>query len=306
MQPKYSGNLMMNIERPDEQAELMEAIKKADEDTAQRIEVKIPEQIVQGIDADVEKFRESRMKQAALAHLEASETLIWKADEPSPPKHKVKSGNRKYHGDAAEGYDAKREDRPKWQAENRIVTDMLSDLPSGTTVLDCPCGTGRFLQLYEEMGFNVICMDLSADMLKQAYARSSIVKNKHFLGDILTMNYFDITELPEVNDYGGMSFPDVVANPTITIKPSVIPDDCVDVGMMIRLTRWLSPEDCQTALRQLQRVVSKRIIFTARVRNHPHARGYDLINGALDGWRIVRDDGLPEDDDYRVIMLEPV
>jgi hypothetical protein len=56
----------------------------------------------------------------------------------------------------------------------------------------------------------------------------------------------------------------------------------------------------------MQRVARKRIIFTARVRDHPHARSYDMINGLLNGWKITRDEGLPDDDAYRVIMLEPV
>ena len=45
--------------------------------------------------------------------------------------------------------------------------------------------------------------------------------------------------------------------------------------------------------------------ITARVANHEHARGYDLITGALDGWRIHRDEAGAEPD-YRIIELRPV
>src|SRR3990167_6389150 len=98
------------------------------------------------------------------------QTVSWTPDQAAPP-HLVKApmgGAEKYHGPVAENYDAKREETPKWQAEQRIVEDMLSDLPSGSWVLDCPVGTGRFLQFYAGKGFIVRAMDLSSDMLDKA------------------------------------------------------------------------------------------------------------------------------------------
>ena len=257
-----------------EQKELLEVIHKADEDASQRqtIEVTLPTDVVKTIEADVEAYRNKRIKEAVQIEMTPSETLTWKASDPFPPKHKTMEdqGSRKYHGDVASGYDAKRENSPKWLEENRIITDMLSDLSPGTTVLDCPCGTGRFLQLYEESGFNVIAMDQSQEMMKQAYAKGSVIKNDYVIGDICDTK---------------------------------LPDDIVDVAMNIRISRWVSPEKW---LKEMQRVAKKRIIFTARVRDHPHARSYDLINGELDGWSITEDEGLPSDDAYRVLMLEKV
>jgi hypothetical protein len=262
----------MNV-GPDEQAELMDAIKRADEDGRKRIE--IPREVAETIEKDTEHFRQVRYREAARAIMAPSEMLVWKADEPFPPKHKPvpqqrNDGARKYHGETAAGYDAKREDSPKWKQENAIIEDMLSDLEPGTTVLDCPCGTGRFLRLYEESGFNVICMDASDDMIKQAFAKGSVIKNDYVIGDITNTK---------------------------------LSDNIVDVSMNIRISRWVSPEGW---LGEMQRVARKRIIFTARVRDHPHARSYDMINGLLNGWKITRDEGLPDDDAYRVIMLEPV
>jgi hypothetical protein len=50
-------------------------------------------------------------------------------------------------------------------------------------------------------------------------------------------------------------------------------------------------------------VARKAVWFTARVRNHPRARSYDLIRQSLlPGWDIGRDE--PADgEDYRVIEL---
>ena len=57
----------------------------------------------------------------------------------------TQGGAEKYVGQVAQGYDAKREQSPKWQIEQRVIEDMLSDLPAESVVLDCPVGTGRFL-----------------------------------------------------------------------------------------------------------------------------------------------------------------
>ena len=82
-------------------------------------------------------------------------------------------------------------------------------------------------------------------------------------------------------------------------------DKSVDAAVMVRLTRWLSPDDCQKAMRQLQRVTRQRIIWTARVANHQHARTVELFKTALDGWKITRNEAGHELD-YRVLMAEPV
>lgn len=180
---------------------------------------------------------------------------------------------RKYRGDVATGYDAKRETSPKWHAEDRIVKDMLKDLTTGDRVLDCPVGTGRFLPYYAERGFLVRALDISEDML--AEARKKIEEQTRFRFGIGDARRLDC------------------------------PDKSVDAALMIRLTRWLSPEDRTLALREMQRVARKKVIFTARVANHPHAYPYEDIKTALYGWKIARDE--PADgEDYRVIMLEPV
>jgi ubiquinone/menaquinone biosynthesis C-methylase UbiE len=188
---------------------------------------------------------------------------------PTAPK----GGAEKYHGAVAQGYDAKRENDPKWQIEQRIIEDMLDDLPKGSWVVDCPIGTGRFIPFYTRKGFLVNAVDRSLDMIKQA-------ANK-------------VVDPHKIQFYEG----DVRALPLY--------DKSVDAAVMCRLTRWLSPADCQVALKELQRVSRQKIISTWRVRNHPHARSYDLINGALEGWKIHRDE-TGSDLDYRIIELRPV
>lgn len=182
-------------------------------------------------------------------------------------------GARKYEGAVAQNYDAKREQSDKWHFEQAAVEDMLDDLPKGSWVLDVPCGTGRFFELYHRKGFLFRAVDASADMLQIAGTKVlDPMKARLAQGDV--------RGLP-------------------------IHDKSICASVMCRLTRWLSPEDCQVALKELQRVSRKKIIFTARVANHPHARPIELFQEALDGWKIARMVGSQQDPAYRVIMLEP-
>jgi SAM-dependent methyltransferase len=53
--------------------------------------------------------------------------------------------------------------------ERDIVAGLLRMIhPQGATLLDCPTGTGRFLTLANELGFDVIAVDISPAMLDQA------------------------------------------------------------------------------------------------------------------------------------------
>lgn len=203
--------------------------------------------------------------------------VIWPADAPAPGvpvPQPVAGGARKYHGAVATGYDAKRQESPKWHEEDRLVREYLSDIPSGDWVLDCPIGTGRFIPFYEEKGFQVVGIDLSEDMLQEASKK--ITKPKQF-------------RLQQGN--------------ALVLKRD---PKSVDVAVMVRLTRWLTPEERDRALREMQVVARKRVVFTARVRNHPYAYPYEEIESSLmDGWTIARDEPAGEEN-YRVIALEPM
>lgn len=205
-----------------------------------------------------------------------STTVEWLPGEPLPAidMSRPVNGADKYYGTVASGYDAKRESNPKWEAEQRIIESMLDGLPQGAWVLDCPVGTGRFLQAFIDRKYQVWAFDKSTDMLMRAQAKlpAQVVHRNIRFGQA------DVRSLP-------------------------LADGSVDLAVMCRLTRWLSPEDCTVAIHELARVTRKRIIFTARVANHPHARPYGLF--AVDGWQIVRDEQTGDDEDLRVICVEP-
>jgi SAM-dependent methyltransferase len=206
----------------------------------------------------------------------------------SQPQQQAPAGGAlKYTGATATGYDAKREQSPKWIAEQKIIEGFLDDMPSGSWVIDAPCGTGRFFDFYDSKGFVVRGVDISADMLAIAgrkvkspteviaTEKGPIARWALFHGDLLATKF---------------------------------PDKCVDVTVNCRVTRWLieqhGPEGIVRMLQEMQRIARQRVVFTARVRNHRFAVDYGLIGSALQGWAITRDQaGYHED--YRIVELRP-
>ena len=91
-----------------------------------------------------------------------------------------KSAVAEAFGKAAETYDS----HAAFQRE--VGTRLLELLPNdikGKTVLDLGCGTGYFAALLRERGANVICCDLSQQMLDKAKERCGLEKMQYQLGD---------------------------------------------------------------------------------------------------------------------------
>ena len=199
---------------------------------------------------------------------------------------------RKYSGDHAATYDASRHQQAKHHAEQAIVERWLEEMPAGTWALDAPCGTGRFFDCYHRKGFIVRGLDAEAAMIAQASKKVS--NPTAMIGDVAQWGFI----------HGD-------------IRNAKLPDKSVDCAVNVRITRWLvskhGAQGIRDMLREMQRVARKSIILTARVRNHDYAVPYDVINGALDGWKIARDeagamgpaDAPVPDPDYRIIELRP-
>lgn len=183
-------------------------------------------------------------------------------------------GARKYTGSVATGYDAKRTESPKWHAEQAILEGIIDALPKGSAILDVPVGTGRLIPAYERNDHKWAGVDLSADML--AESNTKITKP-----ELVSMCQGDVTKLDQI-----------------------VAENSVDCAFMIRLTRWLNPEQRTIALKQLQRVSRSKIVFTARIANHPYAYPIEAIEAALEAdWHVFANYRCAEDE-YRVFVLE--
>lgn len=135
-----------------------------------------------------------------------------------------------YLGGRAVNYEATRRASPIWDAEYRALEKMLDDVTAGSTVLDVPVGTGRFLELYEALGLDVIGMDISDEMLE-------IARAKQPGADLILANVLDIP----------------------------LPDKSVDIAVCVRMLYFLRPDEMARAMSELRRVTREKMIVTAHV-----------------------------------------
>lgn len=95
------------------------------------------------------------------------ETIPGDADYPARSYYRGREA-RRYHARRT----TTRGQRRKWAAEEAALGRVLARLPVGSTLLDLPCGTGRFLPLAREHGLLWHGGDISLDMLQQAKTKA--------------------------------------------------------------------------------------------------------------------------------------
>lgn len=118
-----------------------------------------------------------------------------------------------------------------YSIEQRLVGKWLTLCAPGATVLDFPCGTGRFNELVRQCGHRLIRADRSTAMLTQARA---LGPNDHALGNICC----DLARPP-------------------------FPDKSVDIMILWRIFHHLrSWEDRRIVLQQTARVARKYVIMS--------------------------------------------
>lgn len=81
------------------------------------------------------------------------------------------AGKHAYRGRVAADYDRDRVGEALWDTEQAFVADWCTRQVRGTSVLDLPTGTGRFLDLFLTAGLQVHAMDISDDMLAEVRRR---------------------------------------------------------------------------------------------------------------------------------------
>lgn len=82
-------------------------------------------------------------------------------------------GNR-YFSARAKNYNHDRVSQPSWWAEFEALKDIATSLGPDLRVLDLPVGTGRFFPIYGNLGWRVVGLDVSRDMLNEAEAAASL------------------------------------------------------------------------------------------------------------------------------------
>lgn len=146
-----------------------------------------------------------------------------------------------YHGDTATNYLVKRLQQTAWHVEQEIVRDLLHGCADGSTVLDVPFGTGRFVDMYLARGMSVSGIDISQDMLDVA---------RQELGDAYQrcdVRLGDATALP-------------------------YPDASFDLVVCFRFFGLISFEMARDVLAEIYRVSRDKTIIRVPVRTEPVAR----------------------------------
>jgi hypothetical protein len=143
-----------------------------------------------------------------------------------------------YYGDVAENYDASRSVKAKWKEEMAAVKLFLTDGP----VLDVPFGTGRFVPIYREKGFDFEGVDISVDML-------TVAKRKFPGINVSQGSVFDL-------QFARGEFGTVVC---------------------VRLLEWLSLDRAKALLDRLRRIANTLIItINHGTEGKPEAYTYDF------------------------------
>lgn len=75
---------------------------------------------------------------------------------------------RVYTGQVAANYDAVRGNSARWARESEVIEPLLRTIPPGTKLIDVAAGTGRWLDIYRELGLDAALIDSSSDMLAVA------------------------------------------------------------------------------------------------------------------------------------------
>jgi SAM-dependent methyltransferase len=141
--------------------------------------------------------------------------------------------SRRYTDTVAEEYNQRRKHEAKWEAEQSIVTNVLGKFAKGTTVLDVPVGTGRFLELYKQLGFHATGCDVSADMLVQC------------------------NKTAKESDYG-------ISLVRGSILNLGVRDTRFQLVVCIRFLNWVERRDFVNAIAELKRVASGRLVLGIR------------------------------------------
>lgn len=139
------------------------------------------------------------------------------------------SAREHYQGEVANRYLEERTGDRKWKLEQELMARLIGALPRGSSILDVPLGTGRYLPFYERGGHHVIGLDVSKDMMKQAE-----------VGETLTAAVLgDVTSIP-------------------------LADHAVDHVVSTRLMNWLPAPVFTRALAEIARVARHGVILGIR------------------------------------------
>lgn len=137
----------------------------------------------------------------------------------------------KYTGTVADNYEKDRTKSWKWKFEHKCLHGLLSSRIDIQTLVDIPCGTGRFHQLYKSLNIDAVGVDISADMLHQADQRGMSIQER------------DLFTFPVEIQY--------------------------DAVVCFRFLNWVNMEDLKAAVSTLTALSKRYVFMTISTANPP-------------------------------------
>jgi ubiquinone/menaquinone biosynthesis C-methylase UbiE len=136
----------------------------------------------------------------------------------------------RYRGSRARDYNRRRERTALYQREQDTIDAFLAQLPEGSSIVDVPVGTGRYLELYKKHNLAVTGLDVSDDMLAEARTQAATLD----LG--ATLRREDIRHI-------------------------AAPDGGFDTVLCMRFLNWLDTAGLEIVLAELTRVARTHLIL---------------------------------------------
>ena len=101
------------------------------------------------------------------------------------------------------------------------VARLLTTCPPGGTVLDAPCGTGRYFSMVADAGLRVVGIDQSSGMLDQARRRGIAIDLEHTgLQELAYVERFDaVMTVDAMENVAPEDWPLVLANLRRAVRP---------------------------------------------------------------------------------------
>jgi ubiquinone/menaquinone biosynthesis C-methylase UbiE len=148
----------------------------------------------------------------------------------------------RYTGGIASSYEAMRTGSSDWPKEQAVVERFLRTLPAGSSIIDVPVGTGRFLEFYKAFGLKPTGLDISADMLASAKVKA----------DALALD-IDLAKAD--------------------IRHLAFADRSIDTVLCVRFVNWIDFSGFEAVMAELARVARNTIIVSVRVWPTPKSFG---------------------------------
>lgn len=145
-----------------------------------------------------------------------------------------------YSGDGAKNYDDIRSLTPRWKSEVAAMESLLAKV-NPRRILDCPFGTGRWIEQYNALGVEVVAVDLSQAMLDEANKKlagqsSDCIARYH----LVKGSIFDLPSLNVGTEH--------------------------DLIVCVRFLNWVSLADAQKAFAALSKLRPARMVVGVSVR----------------------------------------